>query len=177
MQQWTGWNDAVSAPDQRTPPRQMFTTSTDKVEALSSSTEMGLCTAKGTSRSRYCSAGALGLVDSEDSVASGLGVSPSGATLDRPGTTQRSGGRIAMTVLRPQQQLQQQQQAATALPQLPSPSTAQQAQQAASVPSQPGAASRGLKRSFLGAKQVDSPAAAGCIAAWTSTSSCWQGCL
>ena len=36
-----------------------------------------------------------------------------GATLDRPGTTQRSGGRVAMTVLRGQQQA-----AATALPQL-----------------------------------------------------------
>lgn len=97
-------------------------------------------------------------------MASGLGVTPSGATLDRPGTTQRSGGRIAMTVLQPQQQ----QQAATALPQLPSPSTAQQAQQAAAVPPQPGAASHGPKRSLLGAKQVGSCAVAGCIAAWTS---------
>lgn len=102
-------------------------------------------------------------------MALGLGVSQRGATLDRPGTTQRSGGRIAMTVLRPHQQLeqqQQQQQATTALPQLPSPSTAQQA---AAVPPQPGAAPHGLKRSFLlGAKQVGSPAAAGCIAAGTS---------
>lgn len=104
------------------------------------------------------------MADSENSEALGLGVSPSAATLDRPGTTQRSGGRIAMTVLRPQQQ----QQAATALPQLLSPSTAQQAQQTATpVPPQPGAASHDPKRSFLGAKQV-SCAPAGCIAAWTS---------
>lgn len=128
----------------------LCTTSTHTVQALLSSTEVLHGTLKGHSTGPHDkTAGALGLADSENNEASGLGVSQSGATLDRPGTTQRSGGRVAMTVLRPQQQ--QQQQAATALPQLPTPSTAQQA---AAVPPQAGAASHSLRRSFLGAKQV-----------------------
>ena len=108
------------------------------------------------------SAGGLGLGNSENSVASGLGGSTSGATLDRPGTTQRSGGRVAMTVLRPQQQ---QQQASTTLPQLPTPSTAQQAQQGAAVPPLPGAAPRSPRRSLIGAKQVDFCTVLLCVAA------------
>lgn len=98
-------------------------------------------------------AGGLGLAEGEDSVAAGPGGSngvTGGATLDRPGTTQRSGGRVAMTVLRPQQQ-----QAATALPKLPNSSTAQQAQQEAAVPPQSEAVPRSPGRSFIGAKQVN----------------------
>lgn len=86
-------------------------------------------------------------------MASGVGVSggvTGRATLDRPGTTQRSGGRVAMTVLQPQQQ-----QAATALPQLPNPGLAQQAQQGAAGLPQPGAAPHSPGRSAVGAKQVN----------------------
>ncbi|DBA90981.1 TPA: hypothetical protein ACH3X2_004190 [Trebouxia sp. C0005] len=84
--------------------------------------------------------GALSLAaasKSENSVASGLG-SSLGASLERPGTSLRGGGRVAMTVLRPQQQ-----KPTTALPQLAMPQQAQEAQAG------PG---RGPRRSLLGVK-------------------------
>ena len=87
-------------------------------------------------------AGTLSLAaasNSENSVASGLG-SSLGASLERPGTSLRGGGRVAMTVLRPQQQ-----KAATALPQLATP---QQAQEAQAGPE------RSPRRSLLGVKTV-----------------------
>ncbi|DBA81483.1 TPA: hypothetical protein ACH3X1_007263 [Trebouxia sp. C0004] len=86
------------------------------------------------------STGALSLAaagNSENSAASGLG-SSLGASLARPGTSLRGGGRVAMTVLRPQQQ-----KAATALPQLATP---QQAQEAQAGPK------HGPRRSLLGVK-------------------------
>ena len=88
------------------------------------------------------------MANAENSASSGLGAT-GGATLDRPGTTQRSGGRVAMTVLR-----QQQEQVATALPPLASTSTAQPAQQGAGALVQPGAAPASPRRSLVGAKQV-----------------------
>ena len=87
-------------------------------------------------------AGTLSLAaasNSENSVASGVG-SSLGASLERPGTSLRGGGRVAMTVLRPQQQ-----KAATALPQLATP---QQAQEAQAGPE------RSPRRSLLGVKTV-----------------------
>ena len=80
----------------------------------------------------------------ENSGASGLA---GGATLERPGTTQRSGGRVAMTVLRPRQPAaaQPEQQPATALPPL---ALSQQAQ--ATLPTTLAAP----RRSLLGVKQV-----------------------
>ena len=96
--------------------------------------------------SPFLHAGALSLTaagNSENSVASGLG-SSLGASLERPGTSLRGGGRVAMTVLRPQQQ-----KAATALPQLATP---QQAQEAQAGPE------RGPRRSLLGVKTVSSGA-------------------
>lgn len=95
-------------------------------------------------------AGALSLAKSGSSensnTASGLG-SGLGASLERPGTTQRSGGRVAMTVLRPQQPVaaMEQQQAATALPPLAMPQQAQGPQ--------PGH-ERTSGRSLLGVKTV-----------------------
>jgi len=89
-------------------------------------------------------AGALSLAaagNSENSVSSGLGASL-GASLERPGTSLRGGGRVAMTVLRPQQQ-----KAATALPQLAMP---QQGQEAQAGPE------RSPRRSLLGVKNVSS---------------------
>ncbi len=79
--------------------------------------------------------------NSENSAASGLG-SSLGASLERPGTSLRGGGRVAMTVLRPQQQ-----KAATALPQLATP---QQGQEAQAGPE------RSSRRSLLGVKNVSS---------------------
>ena len=76
---------------------------------------------------------------SENSAASGLG-SSLGASLERPGTSLRGGGRVAMTVLRPQQQ-----KASTALPQLAAP---QQGQEAQAGPE------RGPRRSLRGVKNV-----------------------
>ena len=80
----------------------------------------------------------------ENSGASGLA---GGATLERPGTTQRSGGRVAMTVLRPHQPAaaQPEQQPATALPPL---ALSQQAK--ATLPTTLAAP----RRSLLGVKQV-----------------------
>lgn len=81
----------------------------------------------------------------ENSGASGLA---GGATLERPGTTQRSGGRVAMTVLRPHQPAaaaQPEQQPATALPPL---ALSQQAQ--ATLPTTLAAP----RRSLVGVKQV-----------------------
>ncbi len=87
-------------------------------------------------------AGALSLAaagNSENSVASGLG-SSLGASLERPGTSLRGGGRVAMTVLRPQQQ-----KPATALPQLAMPQPGQEAQ---------AGPERSPRRSLLGVKNV-----------------------
>lgn len=94
-------------------------------------------------------AGALSLAaagNSENSAASGLGASL-GASLERPGTSLRGGGRVAMTVLRPQQQ-----KAATALPQLPQLAVPQQGQDAQVGPE------RSPRRSLLGVKNVSNGA-------------------